>query len=116
MARQFQDIPDEVMRVARAEYQVVLNRVTELTPIRHHGKVVGFYRPHMAGNGTMRIGPIFVLPKYRRLGLVRRVYARISGPLIACVRDDNPNSIALHERAGFARWKRYAHGWWWRRP
>lgn len=115
MARRFSRIPDEVMTAARAEYQVVLTGVDELWPIRCDGYVVGFYSPRDCKLGR-RVGPLFVLPQYRRNGLALRVYAAIKGPLVACVRDDNPSSVALHERAGFTRWKRYAAGWWWKRP
>lgn len=114
MAQRFRGIPDQVMAAARAEYQVVLTGVDELWPIRHAGTVVGFYAPRGCKLGR-RVGPLFVLPEHRRKGLALSVYAAIKGPLVACVRDDNPASTALHERAGFTRWKRYAAGWWWRR-
>lgn len=115
MARGFRDIPDEVISAARDEYHVVLTGVRRLTPIRYRGRVVGFYSPRRCAFGR-RIGPLFVMPAFRRRGLALKAYASVRGPLVACVRDDNPASIALHERAGFRRWRRYAAGWWWRRP
>jgi GNAT superfamily N-acetyltransferase len=115
MARRFRGIPDSVIQAARNEYQVVLTSVDALKPIRCGRKVVGFYRPHTDKIGR-RIGPIFVLPEHRGQGLAAKVYASIEGQLVACVRDDNPASVALHERSGFVRWKRYQAGWYWRRP
>jgi L-amino acid N-acyltransferase YncA len=35
--------------------------------------------------------------------------------MLACIEDANAESIALHERAGFVRVRRYSHGWYWRR-
>lgn len=107
MARGFRDIPDEVISAARDEYHVVLTGVRRLTPIRYRGRVVGFYSPRRCAFGR-RIGPLFVMPAFRRRGLALKAYASVRGPLVA--------SIALHERAGFRRWSRYAAGWWWRRP
>lgn len=107
-------IPAEVIESARKDPQVVLRPGMELWAIRCEGRVVGFYSPHECAYGR-RIGPIFVLPEFRRRGLVLATYARLRGPLVACVRDDNEPSIRLHERAGFRRWRRYAWGWWWKR-
>jgi hypothetical protein len=78
-------------------------------------EVVGFYTPHMAACGRMRIGPVFVLPEFRRRGLVRAVYDSITGPMMACVEDGNEASRILHEASGFVRWRRYSHGWYYRR-
>jgi len=110
-------VPIEVWEAARAEYHCVLGPLKreDVTPIRWRGKVVGFFRPHDCVHGC-RIGPIFVAREFRGRGLAARVYAGIAGPLVACVRDDNPASVRLHEKAGFVRWRRYAAGWWWRRP
>ena len=108
-------IPAEVIKAARSEYQVTDAPPEELRPICLGKRVVGFYRPRMTHRGRS-LGPIFVLPEYRRRGLALAVYRKEQGPLIACVRDDNPASAALHRRAGFHRWFRYAAGWWWKRP
>lgn len=109
-----ESIPQDVLAAARREYQVLWRPGMELRPIKLCERVVGFYCPHDSSNGR-RLGPIFVLPEYRRRGLIVSLYASIPGPLVACVRDDSDASIALHERAGFVRWKRYSAGWWWRR-
>lgn len=108
-------IPKAVLDAGRADYQCVLRRGARLLPIMYRGRVVGFYSPHMTPMGR-RIGPLFVLPEYRRLGLAFRAYTSVRGPLVACVRDDNRASVALHRSAGFRRWRRYASEWWWRRP
>lgn len=112
-------IPRRVCEAARAEYQVVTAHISResVKPILLPGtrRCVGFYNPHRCGYG-MRIGPLFALPEHRRSGLALGVYASIQGPLVACIRDDNEPSIRLHESAGFRRWRRYAAGWWWRRP
>lgn len=107
-------IPLEVIQAARKEYQVVLKSGQNLAPILYKRRIIGFYYPHQCKIG-MRVGPIFVLPEFRRLGLALGVYNRIKVPLVACVRNDNPASIALHERAGFIRWRPYSAGWWYRR-
>lgn len=110
-------VPLEVWDAARREYHCVIGKVRreDVWPVRHDGKVVGFYYPHDTKVGR-RVGPLFVLPEYRGRGFAMRVYAKVRGPLVACVRDDNQASIRLHEKAGFVRWRRYAAGWWWRRP
>lgn len=109
-------VPRSLWEAARAEYHCVLSGVTcaDVLPIRDGSKVVGFYHPHDCVYGR-RVGPLFILPEYRGRGLALRTYARLRGPLVACVRDDNDASVRLHEKAGFVRWRRYAAGWWWRR-
>ncbi|HEX6940906.1 MAG TPA: GNAT family N-acetyltransferase [Longimicrobiales bacterium] len=82
-------------------------------PILWQGTVVGFYTPHRAANGRMRVGPIYVRPEYRGRGLALGVYRSIEGPMMACVEDGNVAAERLHLRAGFVRWRRYAHGWYW---
>lgn len=79
------------------------------------GETVGFFTPHRAKNGRLRIGPVYIVPSHRGRGLVVAVYATIAGPMMACVADDNPSSQRMHERAGFVRSRRYSHGWWWTR-
>jgi RimJ/RimL family protein N-acetyltransferase len=57
-----------------------------------------------------------VLPEYRRLGLVLAYYdAHPDRECVAFAADNNPASIALHEKAGFSRWRRGARGWFFRR-
>lgn len=112
-------VPRRVWDAARSEYQCATDRVlrAHLRPIYLPGtrRCVGFFHPHDCAFGR-RIGPLFVLSEYRRRGLALAAYASIHGPLVACVREDNAPSIRLHEAAGFQRWRRYAAGWWWRRP
>lgn len=116
MARSFPGIPDAVIEAARREYQAsTFTSAPELRPITCDGRVVGFYCPRERKVGRS-LGPVFVMPEFRRRGLALRLFGSIEGPLVACVRDDNPASQRLVERAGFVRWKRYAAGWWWRRP
>lgn len=84
-------------------------------PIICDDVVVGFYTPHKAADGRGRIGPVYVRPEYRGRGLVTDVYREIVGPMMACIEDGNTSSERLHTAAGFTRWRRYAHGWYWRR-
>lgn len=84
-------------------------------PILCEGAVVGFYTPHVAANGRRRLGPIYIAPEYRGRGLLTAVYRAIEGPMMAAVLDTNEDSVRLHERAGFVRWRRFARGWYWRR-
>jgi GNAT superfamily N-acetyltransferase len=74
---------------------------------------VGFYCPHPAGRGRMRVGPIYVLPEYRGRRLAEQAYRDLHVPLFAYVHDGNTASQRLHERCGFARWYRGRGGWYW---
>lgn len=85
-------------------------------PIVCDGQVVGFYTPHRAATGELRIGPCYITPAYRRRGLMLAVYAGLQGPLLACVEESNVAAVRLHERAGLVRLRRYQNGWYWRRP
>jgi GNAT superfamily N-acetyltransferase len=106
-------IPAHIMEAARGDVHP-LPQAEKLTPIMSGEIVVGFYRLRETGYGRC-IGSVFVHPDYRRRGHALAAYAAIDGTLVACVRDDNVASIHLHERALFARWRRYQWGWWWRR-
>lgn len=112
------EIPVEVLRAAGKAHGLE-GRVkpdAQRMPIVCDGRVVGFYTPHHAANGRARIGPFFVLPEYRRRGLLLAVYESMRGtPMMAAVRDDMPESTALHERAGFIRIRRFRWGWYWHR-
>lgn len=109
-------IPEYIIAEAkRPEYMLLHVTRSGLIPIRCDGEVAGFHRIRTCGFGK-RIGPLFVHPNFRRRGLALATYASIEGPLVACVRDDNEASQRLHEKAGFARWRRFATGWWWCRP
>jgi len=113
MARQT-PIPQDVIDAARLDYQANYRPGLKLKPITLDERIVGFYYPHKCKSG-FNLGPIFVLPEFRRLGLAGKLYRSTPGSLIACIRDDNQPSIALHESVGFKRWRRYSSGWWWRR-
>ena len=88
-------------------------------PIERGGVVVGFYTPHVAADGSRRLGPIYVRPEHRGLGLVSAVYRSIEGPMLAAVLDVHAESMRLHERVGFVRWRRFGRpgrqGWMLRR-
>jgi len=109
------EIPADVLTAARAEYQCVMRRDMDLVPIECDGRVVGFHHAPRETTMGRRCGPMFVLPDYRRRGLMVAAYARIPGPLVAFVRHDNEPSMRMHARAGFTRWRRGASGWWVRR-
>ena len=111
-------IPDSLLREANSDHGTRgrVRRGAHRVPILCDGEVVGFYTPHTAASGERRIGPIYVRPAWRGRGLVTGIYASIPGPMLACIEEDNAASVRLHERAGFCRWRRYAHGWYWRRP
>ena len=117
MALAVTKIPREMLREANRDHgtrgRVRLSAVR--VPVVCDGRVTGFYTPHTAACGSKRIGPVYIRPEYRGRGLALAVYASISGPMLACIEDSNEASIRLHERAGFVRWKRYSHGWYWRR-
>lgn len=111
-------IPRDLLLEANREYftrgRVRPNKADVVrVPIVCDGEVAGFYTPHRAANGRMRIGPIYVRPAYRGRGLALEVYRSIPGPMMACVEDGNMAAERLHERAGFVRWRRYSNGWYW---
>lgn len=115
-----QRIPIELLRKANKEHWtrgVVHPNDARIKrePILLDGRVVGFYTPHRSACGVLNIGPIYIIPEARGLGLSLAVYAAIDEPMIACIEDGNTASERLHEKAGFVRWKRYSNGWWWKR-
>lgn len=101
---------------ARREGFVIVrpSDAAKLRPLTLDGVTVGFHGERVCAYGR-RLGPLFVTREHRRKGLVRALYESQVGPLVACVSDNNAASIALHEALGFVRWRRYSHGWWWRR-
>lgn len=110
-------IPAEIVRLANATWETRGHAKADAyrEPLIVDGRVVGFITPHETRWG-FRLGPIFVLPEYRRRGLALRAYARFRDrTMVAFVADDNPASRALHERAGFVRWRRGNGGWFLRR-
>lgn len=76
---------------------------------------VGFYCPHPAGRGRIRVGPIYVLPEYRGRRLAEQAYRDLNTPLVAYIHEGNVTSERLHERCGFSRWYRGRGGWYWKR-
>jgi L-amino acid N-acyltransferase YncA len=84
-------------------------------PLVAEGRIVGFVTPHETKAGW-RHGPIFVLPGYRRLGLVKAYYdARPERTCVAFVPDGNEASRRTHLSAGFADWRRGKGGTFMRR-
>jgi hypothetical protein len=84
-------------------------------PLLCADETVGFYTPHFAANGRMRLGPIYVTPAFRGRGLVSTVYRSITVPMMATILDSHEDSRRLHERVGFERWRRFARGWYYLR-
>lgn len=107
----------EIIVTARVEGWHIRPPSLEAVPIfAVDGMLAGFFCPHPAGRGRTRVGPIYVLPHYRGQRLAEQAYAGLAGtPLVAYVHEDNIASQRLHERCGFARWRRGRGGWYWRR-
>lgn len=85
-------------------------------PLYWRNAIVGFVTPVRTGWGYWRHGPIFVLPEFRRRGLVLAYYAEHpERTCVAFVADDNTPSRALHDRSGFRTWRRGNAGWFMRR-
>lgn len=111
-------IPEAIVRAAMAE-PALRGRVflcsTRRVPLFADGQVVGFVCPHETKDGW-RHGPIFVMPGFRKRGLVEAFYAAHPQRVcIAFVADDNEASRRMHARAGFVNWKRHSKGWYMRR-
>lgn len=103
-------IPQEIIKAARAEYQC-RGRVRgrdERKPLVFDGEVVGFFTPHVDGRGWNRMGPVFVLPEYRRKGVCVALYRRegATKDLHIFVAGDNPAGKQAAEKAGFV----FLHG------
>ncbi len=111
-------VPEEIVRVAMAEPSLrgrVFLCSKRREPLLADGKVVGFVTPHETKMGW-RHGPIFVMPGYRRRGLVKAYYdAHPERLCIAFVADGNVASHRVHASAGFEDWKRGPGGTWMRR-
>lgn len=110
-------IPVDIIRAANATWETRGNarRAAFREPLVCDGQVVGFVTPHETSWGW-RLGPIFVLPEYRRRGLALAAYQRRAHlSMVAFVADDNPASAVLHRRAGFRLWRRGNGGWFVRR-
>lgn len=111
-------IPEEVVRAAMADRHLrgrVFLCSTHREAIVHDGVVVGFMTPHQTKLGW-RHGPIYVLPKFRGLGLVEAYYAaHPERDCVAFVASDNTASRTAHERAGFTHWRKAKNGCYMRR-
>ena len=111
-------VPEEVVRAAMAEPGLkgrVFLCSTRREPLVCDGQVVGFVSPHETAQGW-RHGPIFVLPAFRKRGLVESYYAAHPERLcVAFIQDVNKDSRRSHELAGFVNWKKGTGGWYMRR-
>lgn len=112
------EISEEIVRAAMAEPGLrgrVFLCSTRREALVCDEQVVGFVTPHETKQGW-RHGPIFVLPGFRRRGLVEAYYAAHPERLcVAFIQDTNRGSRKMHERAGFVNWKRGPGGWYMRR-
>lgn len=106
-------IPMEIVRAAMKEPGLagrVILRSKRRDPLVADGQVVGFVTPHQVGD-HWRHGPIYVLPKYRRRGLVRAYYdSHPERTCVAFVADGNAESRRMHVAAGFTDWRRAKAG------
>lgn len=102
------EVPGAILQEANASWEII-GRVRAdawREPLRADGAIVGFVSPHETAWGW-RHGPMFVLPAYRRRGLVLAYYAaHAERRCVAFVADLNTASRAMHSRAGFVHWRR----------
>lgn len=112
------EVPEEIVRAAMAEPGLkgrVFLCSKRREPLMCDGQAVGFVTPHETPQGW-RHGPIFVLPAFRKRGLVESYYAAHPERLcVAFIQDVNVESRRSHERAGFVNWKKGTGGWYMRR-
>lgn len=106
-------IPLEIVRAAMKDPALagrVILRSKRREPLVTDGRVVGFVTPHQVGD-HWRHGPIYVLPAYRRRGLVRAYYdAHPERTCVAFVPHGNASSRRMHLAAGFTEWRRAKDG------
>ncbi len=110
-------IPEEILRAANRtpELRGRVKPEAHRIAIAHDGRIVGFFTPHETAMGW-RLGPLYIDPAYRRLGLARAAWAGYADRVcVAFVADSNTASEALHRACGFERWRRGPKGWYWRR-
>lgn len=110
-------IPPEMLREANRAWEIrgFVRRSAQRDPLVCGGVVAGFVTPHWHRWGW-RLGPIWVAPAFRGLGLVVSAYERYRDRVcVAFVADANVASARCHERAGFVRWRRGNAGWFMRR-
>ena len=107
MSKEKVEVPEEIVRAAMAEPGLrarVFLCSTRREALVCDGRVVGFVTPHETKRGW-RHGPIFVLPEYRKRGLVQAYYAAHPERLcVAFVANSNKESRRMHELAGFVHW------------
>lgn len=112
-------IPLQIVRAAMKDSDLdgrVYLCSTRREAIRCEGHVVGFVTPRQEEDGRWRHGPIYILPGFRRRGLLAAYYA--SHPerrCVAFVADTNPSSRSAHNVAGFKPFRRQRYGWFMRR-
>lgn len=88
----------------------VILRSKRREPLMCDGSVVGFVTPHQVGD-HWRHGPIYVMPGFRRRGLVAAYYAAHPGRVcVAFVANSNRASRLMHTAAGFVDWRRAKAG------
>lgn len=106
-------IPLAIVRAAMKEPGLagrVILRSKRREPLRADGQIVGFVTPHQVSD-HWRHGPIFVLPAYRKRGLVRAYYdAHPERTCVAFVPEGNAASRRMHLAAGFTDWRRAKAG------
>ena len=109
----------EMVEQAAKEGWVIRPSTLEARPIvDEEGTLAGFYCPHPAGRGRLRVGPIYVDPAKRGQGLALQAYswAPPDTRFVAYVHKDNHPSRRLHERAGFRFWYATKGGEYWCKP
>jgi hypothetical protein len=106
-------IPLAVVRAAMSEPSLrgrVILRSKRRQPLTADGQVVGFVTPRQIGD-HWRHGPIFVMPGYRKRGLVRAYYDEHPERVcVAFVARGNEASRRMHIAAGFIDWRRARDG------
>lgn len=111
------EIPEELLREANRTREIVgwVKPNAHRVALVHEGKVVGFVTPHLTAWG-LTFAPIFVLPAYRRLGLMLEAYSVARDVTMwEFAADTNVASRRMLEKAGFTPWRRGNGGWFLRR-
>lgn len=112
-------IPLEIVRAAAKDPHLrgrVLLCSVRREPLRCDGLIVGFVSPRQRADGAWRHGPIYILPAYRKRGVLADYYAaHPERTCISFVADANKESRRAHKAAGFIDWRRHRAGWFMRR-
>ena len=112
-------IPEQIIRAAMAD-PLVDDGVVRLAddrrePLWCEGRVVGFVTPRLEGE-VWRHGPIYILPGFRRRGLIRAYFtAHPERSCVAFVDYANPGGLRAYIAAGFSKFRRQRYGWFLRR-